>query len=140
MKEMVDKILNGETVDIADKGSFYLSVRKYRDRNAFQVGLSTPSAIEERSQVLDVGNIRKAGTALIDLAYELESRAKFKNGDKCFSVKTDGRILDWSFDENDSGFLARLYMGNAFKTRAEAEEHKEEIMAKFKELKDKGLV
>ena len=87
-----------------------------------------------------MGDIRKAGTALIDLAFELENRKKFKDGEKCFSVKTDGGIRDWYFDKNDSGFLARLYMGNAFKTRAEAEEHKEEIMAKFKELKDKGLV
>lgn len=93
MKEMVDGILAGATIDIIDGASVYLCVRKFRDGNdGFQVGFSAPSAIGECSQVLDADGLRKAGNALIMLAEELESRKRFRNGDKCFSVKTDGRI------------------------------------------------
>ena len=140
MKEIVDGILNGETVDIVGKAQFCLSVKAFRAINAFHVGFSMPSAIDEHSQVLDVNDIKKAGKALIDLAEALESRKKFKDGDDLFFVTPKGVVLYFSFDSKSATHLGFVMSGNAFKTRAEAEAHKEEILAKYQELRDKGLV
>lgn len=55
-------------------------------------------------------------------------------------MKPDGTIYETYFDIHDSGFLARVAFGNCFKLRRDAEVHKDEIMAKYQDLRDQGLI
>ena len=137
MKEMVDRILDGEAVNLA--GLIYnLSV--LRGGKHYYVGFCLPEGIGKRSQILSTKDMKEAGNLLIELAKELESRKKFKDSDHFFFVSPKGDVLYFSFNSESATHLGLVMSGNAFKTRAEAEEHKEEIMAKFQELIDKGLV
>lgn len=79
MKEKVDRILNGEAVDIAGDGAdYYLSVSKYDDK--YKVGFVNPNYVEEYFTCLNTKTMRDAGNKLIELADELESRKRFKEG------------------------------------------------------------
>lgn len=139
MKEMVDRILAGSVVDIAkDGGDYYLNVLK--DGNKYKIGFMSSLHNKEYGSRLTVEMIKEAGERLIALSDELNARKKFKNGDKYFTVRPNGKIIDWYFDSSESGDMARLYMGNLFTTLKEAEENKGAVMAKYQELRDKGLV
>lgn len=139
MKEIVDRILNGDMVNIArDDANYYLTVAKYNDK--YKVGFVNPYYVIDHYQHLDTKELKEAGNLLIELADELESRKKFKSGDICFFVCPDGSIFDSFISTNDGGFLARIAIGNCFKSRAEAEANKHAILAKYQELRDKGLV
>ena len=74
------------------------------------------------------------------LADELESRKKFKTNERIYYVRTNGEIHSVTFSESYSLHLSLLAMGNAFKTHEEAEAHVDEIMAKYQDLRDRGLV
>lgn len=137
MKEIADRILNGEAVNLA--GLIYnLSV--LRGGKHYYVGFCSPEGIDKRSQLLSTKDMKKAGNLLITLADELESRKRFKDGDKCFFVRPNGSIYDSHFSSDDCGHIARVAFGNCFKSRAEAIVHKDEILAKYQDLIDRGLV
>ena len=137
MKEIVDRILNGEAVNLA--GLIYnLSV--LRGGKHYYVGFCSPEGIGKRSQILSTKDMKKAGNLLIALADELESRKKFKTNERIYYVRTNGEIHSVTFSESYSPHLSLLAMGNAFKTHEEAEAHIDEIMAKYQDLRDRGLV
>lgn len=139
MKEIIDRILNGDMVNIArDDAHYYLSVSK--DGDKYKVGFISPYYNINNYQRLDTEQMKEAGKLLIELADELESRKKFKSGDICFFVCPDGSIYDSFISTNDGGFLARIAIGNCFKSRAEAEAHKDDVLAKYQDLRDRGLI
>lgn len=139
MEEKANRILNGEAVDIAEDGAnYYLSVSKYDDK--YKVGFVSPNYVAEYFTCLNTEMMRDAGTRLIALADELESRKKFKNGDICFFVCPNGSIYDSYISTNDGGHLARIAFGNCFKSREEAEKNKGAVLSKYQWLRDKGLV
>ena len=51
-----------------------------------------------------------------------------------------GEICPFTFFESNSFHLSLLATGNAFKTIEEAEANKDAILAKYQELKDRGLI
>ena len=62
-----------------------------------------------------------------------KKRWKPKDGEEYFYVDEDGNIGSFIFDMICISDTAMLYMGNCFRTSEDAEAHKDEIMAKFKE-------
>ena len=139
MKEKVDRILNGEAVDIARADAeYYLCALKAGDR--YKISFESPGQSRDFRVVLDTKQMREAGKYLIALADELESRKKFKSGDRCVSICPDGSMYESYFNNNDSGYVARVAFGNVFKTWEEARANKDAILAKYQELRDKGLV
>lgn len=139
MKEIVDRILNGESVDIAGDGAnYYLSVSKYDDK--YKVGFVSPNYVEEYFTCLNTKTMRDAGKLLNALADELDSRKKFADGDKCVSICPDGSMYESYFNNNDSGYVARVAFGNVFKTWEEARANKDAVLAKYQDLRDRGLV
>lgn len=140
MKEKVDRILNGESVDIIGDGTnYYLSVLK-QNAEYKMIGFISPKNIGGYGFHYDTTKtIREAGNLLIELAEELEIRKKFKDGEKFFRVDKTGSILEDRFYGTTRDYRF-LLVGNAFKTHEEAEEHKDEIMAKYQDLKDRGIV
>lgn len=126
-------------MDIAGDGAnYYLSVSKYDDK--YKVGFVSPNYVVEYFTCLNTEMMRDAGTRLIALADELESRKKFKTNERIYYVRANGEIFYLNFSDSYSLHLSLLAMGNAFKTHEEAEAHIDEIMAKYQELRDKGLV
>lgn len=139
MKEMVNRILNGEDVDIAgDRADYFLTVSQYGEN--YKIGFTYPDNMKSFHSSISLKSMREAGNLLIDLAEELESRTKFRDGDYLYFVRPNKDIFYVVFSTSSSFDLSLLAMGNAFKSREEAEAHKEEILAKYQELKDKGLV
>lgn len=139
MKDKVDRILNGDAVDIARADAeYYLCALKAGER--YKISFESPGLSRDFRVVLDTKQMREAGKYLIALADELESRKKFKSGDICFFVCPDGSIYDSFISTNDGGHLARIAIGNCFKSRVEAEAHKDDVLAKFQYLRDQGLV
>lgn len=61
---------------------------------------------------------------------------KPKTGDDYYIVHPNGTIGETFFYGNVSDY-AMLYMGNCFPTEAEAETHKDEIMAKYREVMER---
>lgn len=119
MKEKVDRILNGETVDIAGDGAdYYLSV--LQDNDKYKIGFVNPNYVIDSYQRLGTKQMKEAGNLLIELANELDSRKKFVDGDKCISICPDGNMYESYFNSNDSGYVARVAFGNVFKTWEEA--------------------
>lgn len=139
MKEIVDRILNGEAVDIAgDDANYYLSVAKHNDK--YKVGFVNPYYVIDHYQHLDTKELKEAGNLLLELADELESRKRFKDGDDLFFVNPKGIVIYLSFNGESATHLGLVMSGNAFKTKTEAEENRGEIMKKYQELRDRGLV
>lgn len=60
---------------------------------------------------------------------------KPKNGDKYWYICADGELVEaaCSYSEGNSYDLAMLYMGNCFRSREDAEAHRDKILAKYKE-------
>lgn len=105
MKEIVDRILAGSVVDIAkDGGDYYLNVLK--DGNKYKIGFMSSLHNKEYGSRLTVEMIKEAVERLIALSDELNARKKFKNGDKYFTVRPNGKIIDWYFDSSESGDMA----------------------------------
>ena len=139
MKEIVDRILNGEAVDIAGDGAdYYLSV--LQDNDKYKIGFVNPHYVIGSYQRLGTKQMRDAGKCLIALADELESQKKFSEGDEFYYIDADGTILRGFFKSNNAVYYSLVMFGNAFKTEVEAKANRKEIMAKFQELRDKGLV
>ncbi len=61
---------------------------------------------------------------------------KPKNGDTCYYVHWNGSIGSFRFANDDEFTIAMFYMGNCFRAMTEAETHRDEIMAKFREVMD----
>ena len=77
---------------------------------------------------------------LTELAEELESRRKFKAGDSVYYIRQDEEIHHIVFSLNNAYHYGLVMSGNAFKTLEEAEAHKDEVLAKYQELRDRGLI
>lgn len=137
MKEIVDRILNGEAVNLAG-GEYNVSVLK--SGADYYVGFCLPEGIGKRSQILSTKQIKDAGNLLIALADELESRKKFKEGDLVYYVRPTNKVCSIRFEDKGTFIYNLILSENAFKTCEEAAAHKEEIMAKYQDLRDKGLV
>ena len=139
MKEIVDRILNGEDVDIAgDRAAYFLTVSQL-DEN-YKIGFTYPDNMKSFHSSISLKSIRDAGNLLIALADELESRKKLKDGDDLFFVNPKGVVIYLPFDGESATHLSMVAMGNAFKTRAEAEKNKDAVLAKYQDLRDRGLV
>ena len=139
MKDKVDRILNGETVDITGDGAdYYLSV--LQDNDKYKIGFVNPNYVIDSYQRLGTKQMKEAGNLLIELANELESRRKFKAGDSVYYIRQDEEIRHIVFSLNNAYHYGLVMSGNAFKTKSEAEAHKDEVLAKYQELRDKGLV
>lgn len=140
MKEIVDRILNGEAVDIAREDADYcLSVSQ--DGDKYKVGFINKRNMADYCPYLTAKTMKDAGNLLIELADELESRKKFRNDERIYYVQTDGNVGYFDYFVNTNSFhLSLIVMGNAFKTKAEAHDNIPVVMAKYQELRDKGLV
>lgn len=138
MKEIVDRILNGEAVEIARLDADYC-LNVVQDKEKYRV-IFGPNNIGEYYLRLDAKTIKEVGELLSALADELESRKKFKTNERIYYVRTNGEIHSVTFSESYSLHLSLLAMGNAFKTHEEADAHIDEIMAKYQDLRDRGLV
>lgn len=141
MREIVDKLLAGETVDIGKDSKYYLSLKKEKDFDGYKIGFVKPDSIDRLGfYYVTTKNIKEAGNKLIALADEMESRKRFKEGDILCFIRPDGEIRKIIFFPNDAYHCGLLMSGNAFKTEAEAEAHKDDVLAKFQDLRDQGLV
>lgn len=139
MKEIVDQILNGEDVDIAgDRADYFLTVSQLGEN--YKIGFTYPCNMKSFHSSISLKSMREAGNLLIALANELESRKKFSEGDEFYYIDADGTILRGFFKSNNAVHYSLVMCGNAFKTEVEAKANRKEIMAKFQELRDKGLV
>lgn len=131
MKKCVDKILDGETaVKICGFGSgqgLFISCSQAKDH--FSINLDNTCHYTS----LYIDNIKHLGEKLIEFVEEIEGR-KFKDNDTYFYIDTCGKVCPTTLVVGASTDMARLYMGNAFKTRTEAEAHKDEIMSKYKKV------
>ena len=93
---------------------------------------------------MSINDMKSAGNLLIKfadgVAKALANRKKFKDGEDFYYVSLDGEIRCVIFNP-DSTYHHNLIMSeNAFKTYNEAEAHKDEIMKKYQDLRDQGLV
>lgn len=139
MKEIVDRILNGEDVDIAgDRADYFLTVSQFGEN--YKIGFTYPDNMKSFHSSISLKSIREAGNKLIALADELRSRKKFRDDERIYYVQTDGNVSYFNLFIKTTFHLSLIVMGNAFKTEAEAEAHKDEVLAKYQELRDKGLV
>ena len=141
MKEIVDRILNGEDVDIAgDRADYFLTVSQFGEN--YKIGFTYPDNMKSFHSSISLKSIREAGNKLIALADELEeSRKKFRTDERVYYIQTDGNVsyIDF-FIKTNTLHLSLIAMGNAFKTAAEAHDNIPAVMAKYQELRDKGLV
>lgn len=136
MKELVDKILEGGTVNIAgNKAGYYLAISK--DKDGYKTSFVSPDPTMGQAVYLSEKSFGEIATLFMSLENELRNRKKFTKGEKYFVIRPNGMITGITFEPTDSGDMSRLYMGNAFKTEKEAEENKEAIMSKYKALEDK---
>lgn len=140
MKELVDRILNGEVVDVSGADSaYYLSVLKERSR--FKIGFVAPSDLgDHASYCVDTRSMRDAGKRLVILADELDRRMKFVDRCNVFIVTPSGDIAESYFDKTSAAHLADVAFGNIFRRRKEAEANKAAVLAKYKALEDEGLI
>lgn len=140
MKELVDRILNGEAVDIAESNPhYYLSVSQ--EGCEYKIGFANPKSPSDHCFArLDIKTIKEAGNLLIKLADELDSRKKFKDGDNLYAVTPIGGVFWASFNSGFAEHLGLVMSGNAFKTKEEACDNIPAVMAKYQYLRDRGLV
>lgn len=138
MKDKVDKILNGETVDIAGDHRYVLSVSKSKDW--YKVGCVKPENLEGGSTLMSIETMRDAGNRLLALADALERQKKFRDGDNLYAVTPIGGVFWASFNSGFAEHLGFVMSGNAFKTKEEACDNIPAVMAKYQDLRDRGLV
>ena len=138
MKEKVDRILNGEEVDIAEDPRYVLSVSKIKDQ--YRVGCVEPENLEGGSTLMSIETMKEAGNLLITLDDALERQEKFKDGDDLFFVLPVGGVFWTFFNSGSADHLELVMSGNAFKTRKEARDNIPPVLTKYQELRDKGLV
>lgn len=130
MKECVDRLLDGETVKICGFGiGLGLHIKYSQMEDHFSINLDHTC----HYSTLCIDNIKHLGKKLIELVEEIEGR-KIADYDTYFYIDTCGEVDSTSFIVGESSDMARLYMGNVFKTHEEAVSHKEEIMAKYKRV------
>lgn len=140
MKELVNRILAGDVVDVlSDKSAYCLNVLK--ERSGFRVGFVAPSVLAGQGvYCVDTRIMRDAGKRLVSLADELDSRIKFADHCKAYIVTPSGDIAETYFDSTSAAHLADVAFGNIFRKRKEAEANKDAVLAKYKALKDEGLI
>ena len=144
MKELTEKILCGDTVDIARKSNNYcLSVMK--DGAEYKVGFISPARFNTARgshpgyAYLNRDDMRNVANLLIKLADELDKRTVFANGETVYFIWPDGEVGHLPFSKSPY-FLAMIAMGNLFKSHESAVANKEEVLAKFKKIEDGHLV
>lgn len=109
------------------------------ERFTLDDGTNTEYAITQKG-ISIFGNDKKCNTdfvlgCLLRGSYEIVKLPwKPKDGDDYYFVYPDGSIYCCHFCYKGPVDLAMLYMGNCFRTKADAEAHKDEIMAKFREV------
>lgn len=140
MKELVDRILAGDVVDVAsDYPAYFLSVLK--EPSGFKIGFVAPSDLAgQGAYCVDTRIMRDAGKRLVSLADELDSRIKFADRCKVYIVTPSGDIAETYFDKTSAAHLADVAFGNIFRKRKEAEANKDAVLAKYKALEDEGLI
>lgn len=139
MKEIVDRILNGEIEELTGEG-FVFSILKDGDYIDIIPESKEVSTSYSTRQKLTPKDMRELAGQLTELAEELERRKKFRTNEELYYIRANGEICPFIFFESNSFHLSLLAIGNAFKTRKEAEAHKDEIMAKHQDLRNRGLV
>lgn len=140
MKQLVDRILNGDAVDVSnDNPVYYLSVLK--EPSGFKIGFVAPSDLgDQDSYCVDTRIMRDAGKRLVSLADELDRRVKFVDRCPVFIVTPSGDIAESYFNKTSAAHLADVAFGNIFRRRKEAEANKAAVLAKYKALEDEGLI
>ena len=117
MKEMVDRILKGEDVDIAgDRADYFLTISQHGEN--YKIGFTYPENMKSFHSSISLKSIREAGKLLIALADELESRRKFKAGDSVYYIRQDEEIRHIVFSLNNAYHYGLVMSGNAFKTKS----------------------
>ena len=139
MKEKVDRILNGDIEELTSEG-FVFSILK--DGDYIDIIPEAKEVVTSYSirQKLTPKDMRELAGQLTELAEELESRKRFKNGDEIYFVTPKGSVFLANFNSSLVEHLGLVMSGNAFKTREEACDNIPAVMAKYQELRDKGLV
>lgn len=139
MKEIVDRILNGEIEELTGEG-FVFSILKDGDYIDIIPESKEVSTSYSTRQKLTPKDMRELAGQLTELAEELESRKKFKTNESIYYIRANGEIFPFTFFESNSFHLSLLATGNAFKTLEEAIKNKDAILAKYQDLRDQGLV
>ena len=139
MKEIVGRILNGEIEELTGEG-FVFSILK--DKDYIDIIPEAKEVVTSYSvrQKLTPKDMRELAGQLTELAEELESRKKFSEGDEFYYIDADGTILRGFFKSNNAVYYSLVMFGNAFKTEAEAKANRKEIMEKYQDLRDRGLL
>lgn len=65
---------------------------------------------------------------------------KFVDRCKVYIVTPSGGIAESYFDSTSAAHLADVAFGNIFRKRKEAEANKDAVLAKYKALRDEGLI
>lgn len=136
MEKYVDRILDGyqkQIVKFDDKSGLSIKCAWEKDNFAFKFKDDAPYTI------LHIDEIKLVAEALTGFVKEINRRRdakKYRDGDKCYTVARNGVILENIFQESNYAMMAWLYMGNLFKTRKEAQFHRDEIVAKYAKLKE----
>lgn len=140
MKELVDRILAGDAVDVSsDYPAYFLSVLK--EPSGFKIGFVAPLDLAgQDAYCVDTRIMRDAGKRLVSLADELDSRMKFVDRCAVHIVTPSGGIIETYFDKTSAAHLADVAFGNIFRTRKEAEANKDAVLAKYKALEDEGSI
>ena len=113
---------------------------------SFRIQKSENNFLEIRQAVGALLNLETAILALEDVLSFLKkvNEKDFLPQTMFWYVKPDGKVqTTYISSADDIGMNANEYaliaMGNAFHSEEEAKEHREEILAKYKALSDKGL-
>ena len=139
MKEIVDRILNGDIEELTGEG-FVFSILKDGDYIDIIPESKEVATSYSTRQKLTPKDMREFARQLTELAEELESMRKFKAGDSVYYIRQDEEIRHIVFSLNNAYHYGLVMSGNAFKTKSEAEAHKDEVLAKYQDLRDRGLV
>lgn len=141
MKEIVDRILQDEVVDIVGEDKrYHVSVQKKGNNFLFAFSRKANFDRGYSRQSLYLEEIKELGEKLIALYAELENRKKFKDGDCIYYVDDEGDLCHFIFNTGNVYHKTMIVTGNAFKDPEKAGEHKDEIRDMYQRLEDQGII
>ena len=129
MKEKVQKL---KSAGIVDFENFYIGKHK----NNYSV--STSSRFFGKEHCISIDDVEKMANQLLRFVEEIRGQEKFSYGDDYFYVRPFGdyEICESTYVTKQQDYFC-MQIGNIFKTRKEAEQHRDEIIAKFEEARKK---
>lgn len=132
MKERVKAFEQTGLIEIAP---FYI----LKEEDGYCINMQVKH-ITDGGPIVSLNDIEVIAKQLLEFADEVRNKDKFSVGESYFFVHPTGDIRRVTRETTFTGFFQDnllMTMDNIFKTEKEAEEHKEEILAKFEEARKK---